>query len=104
MSKFTLDGALSRLGATDFARLLEAPGFDLSLYRPDGNDPQSPHLRDEFYFIAAGSGTFEENGVAGSVAPGDVLFVAAGTPHRFRDFTADFAAWVIFIGPRRGQD
>jgi hypothetical protein len=34
---------------------------------------------------------------------GDVLFVPAGVPHRFEDFTDDFGTWVIFYGPEGGE-
>jgi hypothetical protein len=37
------------------------------------------------------------------VEPGTLLFVAAGRPHRFEDFTADFATWVLFYGPEGGE-
>ena len=36
-------------------------------------------------------------------APGDVIFVEAGAPHRFEDFTGDFAAWAVFWGPEGGE-
>jgi hypothetical protein len=32
-----------------------------------------------------------------------VLFVAAGVPHRFEEFSRDFAAWVVFWGPKGGE-
>jgi hypothetical protein len=32
----------------------------------------------------------------------DALFVAAGTEHRFEDFSEDFATWVVFTRPRKG--
>lgn len=32
-----------------------------------------------------------------------VHFVAAGVEHRFEDFTADFATWVVFWGPKGGE-
>jgi hypothetical protein len=35
--------------------------------------------------------------------PGTFLFVAAGQPHRFENFTADFAVWVFFYGPVGGE-
>jgi mannose-6-phosphate isomerase-like protein (cupin superfamily) len=34
---------------------------------------------------------------------GDILFVPAGSVHRFINFTADFATWVIFYGPEGGE-
>ena len=34
---------------------------------------------------------------------GDLLFVAAGTEHRFEDYSDDLAVWVIFYGPQNGE-
>lgn len=31
------------------------------------------------------------------------FFVAAGTGHRFEDFTGDLAVWVVFYGPPGGE-
>jgi mannose-6-phosphate isomerase-like protein (cupin superfamily) len=72
-------------------------------YAPKDKDKQSPHLQDELYLVAAGSGTFYNNGTRHPFQAGDVLFVAAGHEHRFEDFTPDFATWVIFYGPEGGE-
>ena len=32
-------------------------------YAPKGHDPQTPHDRDELYFVISGNGQFERNGV-----------------------------------------
>ena len=37
------------------------------------------------------------------VAPGDAVFVAAGTAHHFVDVSGDFAAWALFHGPAGGE-
>lgn len=69
---------------------------ELGLYAPRGHDPQSPHTRDEFYVVMRGTGEFVADGERVAFQPGDVLFVAAGVPHRFEQFSDDFAVWVIF--------
>jgi len=74
----------------------------VELYAPVGTDPQSPHDRDEVYFVISGSGTFAAAGERSAFVPGDALFVAAGVEHRFEAFSADFAAWVVFYGPVGG--
>jgi hypothetical protein len=38
-----------------------------------------------------------------TVEGGSFLFVAAGQPHRFEDFSTDFAVWVFFYGPSGGE-
>ncbi len=75
----------------------------VKLYAPRGTDNQHPHTRDEIYVIASGTGRFEREGKEMAVAPGDVLFVAAGEQHRFVEFTDDFATWVFFYGPEGGE-
>jgi len=75
--------------------------IELRYYAPPRVDEQLPHRRDELYFVARGSGTFEHQGERVAFAAGDVLFAAAGEPHRFLDFSSDFATWVVFYGPEK---
>ena len=75
----------------------------VKLYAPRGNDPQTPHTRDEIYVIASGTGRFKCGTAETSFGPGDMLFVAAGEEHRFTKFTDDFATWVFFYGPEGGE-
>jgi mannose-6-phosphate isomerase-like protein (cupin superfamily) len=53
--------------------------------------------------VARGSGTFVYGDSRHPFSAGDVLFVPAGKPHRFEDFTDDFGTWVIFYGPEGGE-
>lgn len=75
----------------------------VELYAPVGADPQTPHGRDEVYFVVAGSGEFVAAGERTRFAPGDALFVPAHTEHRFENFTPDFVVWVVFYGPEGGE-
>jgi quercetin dioxygenase-like cupin family protein len=77
--------------------------LDVELYTPQEIDPQKPHRRDEVYLVARGSGTFYDGHERRSVLPGSFIFVAAGEPHRFEDFSPDFAVWVFFYGPDGGE-
>ena len=70
----------------------------LGLYAPKGEDHQEPHDQDELYFVISGSGTFVHDGRLSPFGPGDAIFVAAGVPHRFEDFSDDFSTWVLFWG------
>jgi mannose-6-phosphate isomerase-like protein (cupin superfamily) len=101
MTKLTLADAFRRLEAAnaDYARLIERAGFDINIYRPEATDPQTPHLRDELYIIAAGQGEFVCDGETCPFHTGDLFFVPAGVAHRFVSFSADFATWVVFFGP-----
>jgi mannose-6-phosphate isomerase-like protein (cupin superfamily) len=100
MQIFPLQDALAQLGRekTEFLRLLRGSQFDISLYKPDRIDRQTPHQRDEAYLVATGSGRFECGDTVKPVVPGDLLFVEAGAAHRFIDFSDDFSTWVIFFG------
>src|SRR5262245_26900631 len=75
----------------------------VELYTPVDRDPQKPHTRDEVYFVTRGKGQFFDGERRYPIQAGSFLFVAAGRPHRFEDFTPDFAVWVIFYGPEGGE-
>lgn len=75
----------------------------LKLFAPRGHDPQPPHTRDELYFVTCGSGWFVNGEQRHRFETGDVLFVAAGIPHRFEDFSDDLCVWVVFYGPEGGE-
>ena len=75
----------------------------VELYAPRGHDPQTPHDRDEVYFVISGRGEFVVSGERRPFADGDALFVAAHAEHRFENFSDDFAAWVVFYGPQGGE-
>ena len=99
MNLFSLKDALTRTPDPDFSFSLAQLGdAELKFYAPQKVDPQTPHSRDEVYIVVRGTGTFEIEDRSYHFVPGDVLFVSAGVEHRFRDFSGDFATWVIFIG------
>jgi hypothetical protein len=77
--------------------------LEVEMYQPRGVDPQKPHDRDEIYVVARGSGVFFDGADRRPFQEGAFIFVAAGQPHRFEDFTPDFAAWVFFYGPVGGE-
>lgn len=85
------------------AVLFEHGTLQVKLYAPRGHDAQTPHTRDELYVVAQGRGTFFDGERRRPFEPGTVLFAAAGRPHRFEQFTDDFAVWVVFFGPEGGE-
>src|SRR2546422_6373798 len=104
--KINLSEALNRLpGPQDenVVTLFEHGSLVVKLYAPRGNDDRSPHSRDEVYVVAHGTGEFVCGNTRESFQPNDVLFAAAGTAHRFKNFTDDFAVWVFFYGSEGGE-
>ncbi len=75
----------------------------VELYSPHGLDAQTPHSRDEVYFVARGTGLFFDGVHRQAVEVGAILFVPAGHVHRFEEFSPDFTVWVIFYGPDGGE-
>ncbi len=94
--------ALAKSGA-DYVTLFQQGTLEIEIYRPVGVDRQQPHTKDELYVVITGSGTFVHGGQRSAFHEGDTLFVKAGIPHRFEDFTPDFATWVFFYGPEGGE-
>jgi len=86
-----------------FVQAFKRGSLVVELYAPTGNDPQTPHSRDEAYFVISGSGAFVCAGERTRVSAGTTLFVAAGAEHHFENFTPDFATWVVFYGPEGGE-
>ena len=75
----------------------------VELYAPTGHDPQTPHDRNEVYFVLSGSGDFVVAGERSRFAAGEALFAGAGVQHRFENFTPNFTTWVVFYGPMGGE-
>src|SRR5438128_1057338 len=63
--------------------------LSVELFAPRGVDTQQPHTRDEVYVVVRGEGCFVNGPGRHHFEPGDVLFVPAGIPHRFEEFTDD---------------
>src|SRR6266496_4184341 len=75
----------------------------VEIYNPVSHDPQTPHTRDELYFVVRGHGSFFDGAQRHPVAAGSFLFVPAGHIHHFEDFSPDLVVWVVFYGPEGGE-
>ncbi len=98
--------ALNQLGSEGvklFEQVMAHGSMSVEIYRPNKVDLQTPHLQDELYVIASGTGEFFNNGKTSKFQSGDVLFVPAGIEHRFLNFSDEFSTWVIFYGPQGGE-
>lgn len=105
MSRFTARDALASLEGHNekFKELFKHGSLVVEIYKPNGEDLQTPHTRDELYIVISGTGMFKNGDSVDEFGPHDVLFVPAGVDHRFIDFTDDFATWVFFYGPEGGE-
>ena len=104
--RLTVADAIARLpgrAGERFVELFQRGSLSIELYAPRGNDPQSPHRRDEVYVVVEGSGNFLNGSSRHPFGRGDLLFVPAGRPHRFEAFGDDLVVWVIFYGPDGGE-
>src|SRR5258708_6923800 len=102
----TINHALTQLpgpAGERFAAIFEHGTLLVEIYAPRGRDPQSPHTRDEIYFVAAGHSEYVCGDKRQTFGPTDMLFAAAGVKHRFENFSDDFVVWVIFYGPDGGE-
>ena len=97
--RITPETALKQLAAAGgqrYVTIFEHGKLELEFYKPLGSDPQKPHTRDEVYFVISGSGWFVRGTGRQRFGPGEVLYLPAGEPHQFEEFTGDFATWAIF--------
>ncbi len=101
-----LDAAVRMLPGTSeqpFAELMRRGTLTVEIFAPRIADTQLPHQQDELYVVVAGNAIFNNNGERTAVEQGDLLFVAAGVPHRFENFSDGFTVWVVFYGPPGGE-
>lgn len=90
-------------GGVPYVELFRRGALSVELFAPRGVDTQKPHVQDELYIVARGSGEFVNGPRRHRFGPGDVMFVPAGVVHRFENFSDDFLVWVVFCGPEGGQ-
>lgn len=87
---------LAAAGGQRYVTMFHHGNLELEFYRPASTDPQKPHTRDEVYFVISGSGWFVRGKERQRFGPGEVLYLPAGVPHHFEEFSDDFATWAIF--------
>ncbi|MGH2437761.1 MAG: cupin domain-containing protein [bacterium] len=103
---FGPDDAVQRLPGPRDERSVEIfthGTLQLKMYAPRGRDLQTPHTRDELYFVVSGRGLFFDGANRRSFGTGDAVFAPAGCIHRFEEFSDDLAVWVVFYGPEGGE-
>jgi mannose-6-phosphate isomerase-like protein (cupin superfamily) len=86
-----------------YTNAFEHGTMSVEMYAPTAVDIQTTHEQDELYFIHAGYGEIVIAETRHTFEAGTVFFVAAGTMHRFENFSSDFSTWVVFWGPKFGE-
>jgi len=94
---------LAQLAGRESVSVLRRGELEVKYYRPKHTDGQTPHTMDEVYVIIEGTGNYVFGSESHPCHSGEVIFVPAGTQHRFEDFSDDFATWAIFIGPNGSE-
>ena len=96
-----------------YLEFLRAPSMSSGIYvlPAEGEDQQTPHHQDEIYYVISGRArmkiTREEGAASGMtsedrlVTTGAVIFVEAGTEHRFHSIEEELIVLVVF-GPAEG--
>ncbi len=97
---FDLDQIIERqleLGQS-YRAYLDEPSMSFGLYALEAgaSDPQSPHRRDEVYYVVEGLAILEIDGDEVPVSAGSIAFVRGGVPHRFQAIEADLRTVVLF--------
>jgi mannose-6-phosphate isomerase-like protein (cupin superfamily) len=99
----TLAGLLEqqRSAGRGYLEFVRAPSMSVGLYVLEVGDVdgQVPHREDEVYVVLAGRSRFTAGDEERDVARGDVIFVAAGIPHRFHDIEEQLQLIVVFAPP-----
>ena len=106
--KVSIDQALRHLPAAPtakwpegvpFVTVMSGAAMSVEVFAPRGADRQQPHAQDELYIIHRGTARLQIGSQCFDCATGDAFFVAAGSEHRFEQFSDDFVTWVVFCGP-----
>ena len=85
-----------------YLEFLRVPSLNAGLYElgAGSQDRQSPHDRDEVYYVVGGRAKLRVGGDVVAVGPGSVVFVRAGVAHRFEEIGEDLSVLVFFsTGP-----
>lgn len=92
--------ATRRSSVGRYAEFLKASALHAGLYELEvgAQDHQKPHDDDEIYYVISGRASFNVEGQSRPVQPGDVIYVAAGEPHRFEAIEENLKLLVVF-GP-----
>jgi mannose-6-phosphate isomerase-like protein (cupin superfamily) len=91
-----------------YLEFLHVPALSTGIYvlPKEGEDQQTPHKQDEIYYVISGRARMKitrdhESSEDRLVTQGTVIFVEAGTEHRFHSIEEELVVLVVF-GPAEG--
>jgi len=89
-----------------YHEFIRSPDLSAGLYRiaAGGTDPQQPHTEDEVYYVIRGRGSIRVDDDVSSVAPGSLVFVAAGVDHRFQEIEETLEILVFWAPPHHSME
>ncbi|WUH92232.1 cupin domain-containing protein [Streptomyces sp. NBC_00433] len=103
MKVFRLDDLDAERAANQgaYLRFLKERTMSAGLYalKAGESDPQQPHAQDEVYLVVSGRAAITVGEETTTVARGSVVYVPAGTAHRFHHVTEDLRVMVVFSPP-----
>ncbi|MFI5528962.1 cupin domain-containing protein [Kitasatospora sp. NPDC051853] len=88
-------------GGGAYLRFLKERHMSAGLYAlsPGETDTQTAHAQDELYQVISGRAELTVGGETTTVGRGSVVYVPAGTPHRFHHVTEELRVLVVFSPP-----
>lgn len=92
--------------ARNYGVFMRIPSMSAGLYtlRRGDKDEQTPHTKDEIYYIQKGKAKLQVGTKTYDVKEGDIIFVEAYKEHRFFDITKDLAVLVVFSAEQPKPD
>jgi mannose-6-phosphate isomerase-like protein (cupin superfamily) len=103
MKVFRLDDLDAERAANQgaYLRFLKERTMSAGLYalKAGETDPQGPHAQDEIYLVVSGRAAITVGEETTGVARGSVVYVPAGTAHRFHHISEDLRVMVVFSPP-----
>jgi len=100
MQAFELTQLISEQKSSDklYLEFLRVPDLSMGLYvlPAGGTDPQSPHTKDEVYYVVSGKAKIKVEEEDQDVQAGSIVYVAKNVEHRFHSIKEELSVLVFF--------
>jgi quercetin dioxygenase-like cupin family protein len=92
-------------GGERWREFLRVPALSAGVYvlEAGADDPQGPHGEDEVYVVLQGRARLQVGEATHRAQTGDLLYVAAGAPHKFVAIEERLVVLVIFAPAETGE-